>query len=115
MNYLRVALGSTSTRKFDPSVEENKNLLLKLQRERQFGQIGHAWIDQMNAQGPLLIEKLGNLLLDTNKLRESMSSYQTSMHNALESLTKQLALVQEVIYMKINVMVRVKWLNVMLK
>ncbi len=31
MEYIKATLGSTSTRMFDPSVEENKNLLLKLQ------------------------------------------------------------------------------------
>ena len=55
MDFIRAALGSTPSSTFEPSVEENKNLLLKLQQERQFGQIGCAWIDQMKAQGPPLI------------------------------------------------------------
>lgn len=88
IDYIRVALGSTSTSTFDPSAEENKNLLLKLQQERQIYQIGRAWIDQMKAQGPPLIENLGNLLLDTDKLREAMSNHQTTMHKASENLTE---------------------------
>ena len=40
MDYIRSTLGSTSTSAFDPNAKENKNLLMKLQQERQFGQIG---------------------------------------------------------------------------
>ena len=57
----------------------------------------------MKAQGPSLIENLGNLLLDTDKLREAISNHQTIMHKASKNLTKQLALLQEVIDMKTNV------------
>ena len=37
VDYIKSALGSTSSSQFDPNVEENKNLLLNLQQERQFG------------------------------------------------------------------------------
>lgn len=56
----------------------------------------------MKAQGPPLTENLGNLLLDTDKLREAVSSNQTSMHKASMGLTEQLALLQELIDMKTN-------------
>ena len=36
MQYMKVALGSTFTRTFYPSVEEKKNLFLKMQKERTY-------------------------------------------------------------------------------
>ena len=37
VEYIKSALGSTSSSQFDPNVEEKKTLLLKLQQESQFG------------------------------------------------------------------------------
>lgn len=48
----------------------------------------------MKAQGPPLIENLGNLLLDTDKLREAVSNHQTSMHKESMGLIENLALLQ---------------------
>lgn len=69
MNCMKVVLGSTSSSSFDPSAEDNKNFLLKLQQERYYGQIGHAQIEEIKSRGPPLIENIQNLLLDTEKLR----------------------------------------------
>ncbi len=57
----------------------------------------------MKAQDPPLIENLGNQFLYTNKLREAVSSHQTSMYDTLESLTKKLYFLKKVIDMKNNV------------
>lgn len=51
VEYIKSALGSTSASQFDPSAEENKNLLLKLQQERWYGKIRRAWIKAMKVQG----------------------------------------------------------------
>lgn len=75
MDYIKAALGKTSTSTFDSSVEENKNLLLKLQQKRHFGQVGHASIEELKVQGPPLIENLKSLLLDTDRLREAVSNH----------------------------------------
>lgn len=57
----------------------------------------------MKAQGLPLIENIWNLLLDTDRLREVVSSHKTSMHKASKILIEQLALLKEVIDMKTNV------------
>ena len=57
----------------------------------------------MKTQGSSLIENLGNLLLDADKLREVVSSRQITIHKAYDRLMKQLGLLEEVIYMKTNV------------
>jgi len=51
IDYIRAILGplaivwagSATLSTFDPNAKENKNFLVKLQQERHFGQIGHAW------------------------------------------------------------------------
>lgn len=103
VEYIRSVLENTSLSQFDPNVEENKNLLLKLQQERQFMQVGRAWVDQIKAQGPPLVENLGSLVLDAHKLREAASNHQTTIQKAVDKLTEQSTLLQEVIDMKTNV------------
>lgn len=57
----------------------------------------------MRAQGPTLIENIGNILLHTFKLRKIVSSHETNMYKASEKLMEKLALLQEVIDMKTNI------------
>lgn len=75
VEYIKYSLGSTSSSQFDPNAEENKNLLLKLQQERQFRKIGRTWIEAMKVQGPIVINNLGNLLLDADKLKDTTSKH----------------------------------------
>ena len=42
-----ILVGSATPSTFDPTTKENKNLLVKLQQERNFGQMGHAWVEDM--------------------------------------------------------------------
>jgi hypothetical protein len=37
IEYIRSTLGNTSSSRFEPNVEENKNFLLKLEKERKYG------------------------------------------------------------------------------
>lgn len=103
MEYIRSTLERTFLSKFDLNIEENKNLLLKMQQERQFGQVGRAWVDQIKPQGPPLVENLGSLVLDAHKLREATLNHQTTIQMVADKLTKQLDLLQEVIDIKTNV------------
>ena len=57
----------------------------------------------MKAQGPPLIKNLRTFLLDTDKLREEVSSHENTIHKALDKLTEQLALLPEMIDMKTNI------------
>ena len=42
VEYIKSTLGRTSSSQFSPNGEKNKNLLLKLQQERQFRHVGRA-------------------------------------------------------------------------
>ena len=79
VDYIKSIHWSTSSSQFNPNAKENKNLLLKLQQEIQFRQLGRAWIDQIKAQGPPLVENLGSLVLDAHKLREAALDHQTTI------------------------------------
>ena len=79
MDYIRSTLGSTSSSQFDLNAEENKYQLLMLQQERRFGQVGRAWVDQMKAQCPPLLENMGSLVLDTHKLMEMALNHQKTI------------------------------------
>ena len=57
----------------------------------------------MKAQCPLLIENLGNLLLDAHKLKEASSSHHITMENVADRLIDKLTLLQEVIKTKTNI------------
>ena len=50
-----------------------------------------------------MVENLGILVLDAHKLKEATSDHQTTIQKAIDKMTKQLALLQEVIDMKTNV------------
>lgn len=86
IDYIRAMLGrlgivpvdSVSTSTFDLEAEENKKFLLKLHQARHFRKIGWAWIEDLKARVPL-IENIGNLILDADRLREAISAHQISM------------------------------------
>lgn len=59
----------------------------------------------MKVQGPIIIENLGNLLLDVEKFKDTTSKHHKKIINTSNGLTKQLTTLQEVIELKSSIVI----------
>ncbi len=63
----------------NPIAGEVQAFISQLQKDRNFGQIGKEWIEKLNADGTVLIDQIGNVILRLEIEKDNI----TSNHNTL--------------------------------
>ena len=84
----------------NPLAKEVQAFISKLQKDRNFGQIGKEWIKKLNVDGVALIDQIGNIIIRLEIEKDNITSNSNILAGEETKCVDCISLLRMVIHMK---------------